>query len=311
MSPPYFLFICMAAVAVKEDCADSVPTPTIVLDPGYINVAMPVVVRCESTGGTKCQFYKDHDPNPIREVNSGVCQFILFWNEFKKWNKTEVDLSCAILQKGEGKIIPQFSDARRLHVSDSIGIPRIFVENTGTYLSLRCEAKHAGTSCYYYLNNSDSPFKSQPYKDNVCVGRVAEEELQRKRSSAGEIFITCAVELVMEGENTVKSQHSEPFKIAIDVIDSPGPTTSLSTFSTNKTSVTKGEESSSEFPLYISLSVGAFSLILLVVCVLCFLRYKRGDQQDWSADRFQWNQNKEGIYANASLFQQGGLNVGM
>ncbi|XP_023838989.1 uncharacterized protein [Salvelinus sp. IW2-2015] len=290
------MFKGMAAVAVKEGCADSVPTPTIVLDPGYINVAMPVIVRCESTGGTKCHFYKDHNPNPIREVNSGVCQFILFWNEFKKWNKTEVDLSCAILQKGEEKIIPTFSDAQRLHVSDSIGIPRIFVENTGTYLSLRCEAKHAGTSCYYYLNNSDFPFKSQPYKDNVCVGRVAEKDLLRKRSSAGEVFITCAVELVMEGEDTVKSQHSEPFKIAID--DYPGPTTSLSTFSTNKTSVTNGEESS-EFPLYISLSVGAFSLILLVVSVLCFLRYKRGDQQDWSANRSQWNQNKEVIYANA------------
>ncbi|CAB1318606.1 unnamed protein product [Coregonus sp. 'balchen'] len=156
----------MAAVAVKEGCADSVPTPTILLDPGYIDVAMPVVVRCESTEGTKCHFYKDHDPNPIRTVNSGVCQFILFWNEFKKWNKTE--------------------------------------------------AKHAGTSCYYYLDNSDSPFKKQPYKDNVCVGKVAEKELLRKRSSAGELFITCAVELVMEGEDTVKSQHSEPFKITID-----------------------------------------------------------------------------------------------
>ncbi|XP_064799876.1 uncharacterized protein LOC135518655 [Oncorhynchus masou masou] len=305
------MFKGMAAVAVKESCADSVPTPTIVLDPGYINVAMPVIVRCESTRGTKCHFYKDNNPNTIREVNSGVCQFILFWNEFKKWNKTEVDLSCAILQKREGKMISsERSDTRRLHVSDSIGIPRIFVENTGTYLSLRCEAKHAGTSCYYYLNNSESPFKSQPYKDNVCVGKVLEKDLLRKRSSAGEIFITCAVELVLEGEDTVTSQHSEPFKIAIDVVDSPGPTTSFTTFSTNKTSVTNGEESSSEFPLYISLSVGAFSLILLVVSVLCFLRYKRGDQQDWSANRSQWNQNKEVIYANASLFQQGGLNVG-
>jgi hypothetical protein len=100
--------------------------------------------------------------------------------------------------------------------SDSIGIPWIFVENTGTHLSLRCEAKHAGTSCYYYLNNTESPFKSQPYKDNVCVGKVSGKDLLRKRSSAGEIFITCAVELVVEGGDTVTSQHSEPFKIAID-----------------------------------------------------------------------------------------------
>lgn len=85
----------------------------------------------------------------------------------------------------------------------------------GKYLNLRCEAK-AGTSCYFYLNNGDSHFKKLPYKDNVCVGRVAEEELQRKRSSAGEIFITCAVELVVEGEDTVTSQHSEPLGITID-----------------------------------------------------------------------------------------------
>lgn len=85
----------------------------------------------------------------------------------------------------------------------------------GKYLNLRCEAK-AGTSCYFYLNIGDSHFKKLPYKDNVCVGRVAEEELQRKRSSAGEIFITCAVELVVEGEDTVTSQHSEPLGITID-----------------------------------------------------------------------------------------------
>lgn len=99
--------------------------------------------------------------------------------------------------------------------TDPIGKPIVQVLKIGNYLNLRCEAK-AGTSCYFYLNNGDSHFKKLPYKDNVCVGRVAEEELQRKRSSAGEIFITCAVELVVEGEDTMTSQHSEPLGITID-----------------------------------------------------------------------------------------------
>ncbi|XP_045569825.1 uncharacterized protein [Salmo salar] len=212
MSLSYILLIYVAGVAVKESCADSVPTPTIVFSPDYINVATPVTVRCESPEGTECNFYRDHDPNPIRTVDykQGACQFKLLWNEFKKWNKTEVDLSCVILQNREDKTIKTSkpSDARRLNVGDPIGMPSVHVEKIGNYLNLRCECK-AGTSCYFYLNNGDSHFKKLPYKDNVCVGRVAEEELQRKRSSAGEIFITCAVELLVEGEDTVTSQRSE------------------------------------------------------------------------------------------------------
>lgn len=36
-----------------------------------------------------------------------------------------------------------------------------------------------------------------------------------KRSSPGEIFITCAVEMVIKG-NSVTSQHSEPLSITVD-----------------------------------------------------------------------------------------------
>nr|XP_046224174.1 uncharacterized protein LOC124047890 isoform X2 [Oncorhynchus gorbuscha] len=238
----YFSFILLiyaAGVAVKESCADLVPTPTIVLSPGYINVATPVTVRCESPKGTECKFHKDHDPNPIRKLDykQSACQFKLFWNEFKRWNKTEVDLSCVILQNREGETIKtsKHSDARRLNVSDPIGKPSVHVLKIGKYLTVRCEAK-AGTSCYFYLNNGDSHFKKLPYKDVVCLGRVAEEELQRKRSSAGEIFITCAVELVVEGEDTVTSQHSEPLGITIDGATSSPPTFSLIITGQEKTS---------------------------------------------------------------------------
>nr|XP_029514883.1 uncharacterized protein LOC115128888 isoform X1 [Oncorhynchus nerka]XP_029514884.1 uncharacterized protein LOC115128888 isoform X1 [Oncorhynchus nerka]XP_029514885.1 uncharacterized protein LOC115128888 isoform X1 [Oncorhynchus nerka]XP_029514887.1 uncharacterized protein LOC115128888 isoform X1 [Oncorhynchus nerka] len=286
----YFSFILLiyaAGVAVKESCADLVPTPTIVLSPGYINVATPVTVRCESPKGTECKFYKDHDPNPIRKLDykQGACQFKLFWNEFKRWNKTEVDLSCVILQNREGETIKtsKHSDARRLHVGDPIGKPSVHVLKIGKYLNLRCKAK-AGTSCYFYLNNGDSHFKKLPYKDNVCLGRVAEEELQRKRSSAGEIFITCAVELVVEGEDTVTSQHSEPLGITIDVIHPPGATSSPSTFSLiipvqEKTSNnTTAQGKGTRFHVVISLGTCSLFLVLLAGCVLCVLQRKCGVQ---------------------------------
>ncbi|XP_045547552.1 uncharacterized protein isoform X2 [Salmo salar] len=284
MSLSYILLIYVAGVAVKESCADSVPTPTIVFSSGYINVATPVTVRCESPEGTECNFYRDHDPNPIRTVDykQGACQFKLLWNEFKKWNKTEVDLSCVILQNREDKTIKTSkpSDARRLNVGDPIEMPSVHVEKIGNYLNLRCEAK-AGTSCYFYLNNGYSHFNKQPYKDNVCVGRVAEEELQRKRSSAGEIFITCAVELVVEGEDTVTSQHSEPLGITID-----GATSSPSAFSliitgqeeTSSNVTSQERESVSEIPFYqyTSLRAVVYVIILLMEFVLCLLWYRRG-----------------------------------
>ncbi|XP_029565381.1 uncharacterized protein LOC115159619 isoform X9 [Salmo trutta] len=289
MSLSYILLIYVAGVAVKESSADLVPTPTIVFSSGYINVATPVTVRCESPKGTECNFYRDHDPSPIRKLDykKGTCQFNLFWNEFKKWNKTEVDLSCVILQNKEGKTIKTSkpSDARRLNVGDPIGMPSVHVEKIRNYLNLRCEAK-AGTSCYFYLNNGDSHFNKQPYKDNVCVGRVAEEELQRKRSSAGEIFITCAVELVVEGEDTVTSQHSEPLGITIDVVNPPGATSSPSAFSlikpvqeeTSSNVTAQGRESASEIPFYqyTSLRAVVYVIILLMEFVLCLLWYRRG-----------------------------------
>ncbi|XP_045547551.1 uncharacterized protein isoform X1 [Salmo salar] len=289
MSLSYILLIYVAGVAVKESCADSVPTPTIVFSSGYINVATPVTVRCESPEGTECNFYRDHDPNPIRTVDykQGACQFKLLWNEFKKWNKTEVDLSCVILQNREDKTIKTSkpSDARRLNVGDPIEMPSVHVEKIGNYLNLRCEAK-AGTSCYFYLNNGYSHFNKQPYKDNVCVGRVAEEELQRKRSSAGEIFITCAVELVVEGEDTVTSQHSEPLGITIDVVNPPGATSSPSAFSliitgqeeTSSNVTSQERESVSEIPFYqyTSLRAVVYVIILLMEFVLCLLWYRRG-----------------------------------
>ncbi|XP_071011441.1 uncharacterized protein [Oncorhynchus clarkii lewisi] len=277
----YILLIYVAGVAVKESCADLVPT--IVFSPGYINVATPVTIRCESPKGTECKFYRDHDPNPIRKLDykQGACQFKLFWNELKRWNKTEVDLSCVILQNREGETIKTSkpSDARRLNVGDPIGKPIFQVLKIGNYLNLRCEAK-AGTSCYFYLNNGDSHFKKRTYKDNVCVGRVAEEELQRKSSSAGEIFITCAVELVVEGEDTMTSQHSEPLGITIDA--PPGATTfSLIKPDQEKTGsnvTAQGKESISEisFYQYTSLRAVVYVIILLMEFVLCLLWYRRG-----------------------------------
>ncbi|XP_031658091.1 uncharacterized protein LOC116356522 isoform X2 [Oncorhynchus kisutch] len=237
----YFSFILLiyaAGVAVKESCADLVPTPTIVFSPGYINVATPVTIRCESPKGTECKFYKDHDPNPIRKLDykQGACQFKLFWNEFKRWNKTEVDLSCVILQNREGETIKTSkpSDAQRLNVGD-----------------------------------------------NVCLGRVAEEELLWKRSSAGEIFITCAVELVVEGEDTVTSQHSEPLGITIDGATSSPSTFSLITTVQEKTSsnaTDQGKESISEisFYQYTSLRAVVYAIILPMEFVLCLLWYRRG-----------------------------------
>ncbi|XP_064799871.1 uncharacterized protein LOC135518653 isoform X1 [Oncorhynchus masou masou] len=288
----YFSFILLiyaAGVVVKESCADLVPTPTIVFSPGYINVATPVTIRCESSKGTECKFYKDHDPNPIRKLDykQGACQFKLFWNEFKRWNKTEVDLSCVILQNREGETIKTSkpSDARRLNVGDPIGNPSVNALKIGKYLNLRCEAK-AGTSCYFHLNNGDSHFKKVPYKDNVCVERVAVEELQRKRSSAGEIFITCAVELVVEGEDTVTSQHSEPLGITIDVRIPPGATNSPSTFSliipvqdeTSNNATAQEREFISEisFYQYTSLRAVVYAIILSMEFVLCLLWYRRG-----------------------------------
>ncbi|XP_045569817.1 uncharacterized protein isoform X1 [Salmo salar] len=286
MSLSYILLIYVAGVAVNGSCADSVPTPTIVFSSGYINVATPVTVRCESPEGTECNFYRDHDPNPIRTVDykQGACQFKLLWNEFKKWNKTEVDLSCVILQKREDKSIKTSkpSDARRLIVSaDPIRKPSVHVEKIGNYLNLRCEAK-AGTSCYFYLNNGDSNFKKLPLIDNVCVGRVAEEEMQRKRSSAEEIFITCSVELLVEGEDTVTSQRSESLGITIDVVNPPGATSSPSEFSLIKP---VQEETSSNvtaqgrgFLVIISLGAGSLFLVLLAGSVLCVLQRKCGVQ---------------------------------
>ncbi|XP_045569814.1 uncharacterized protein isoform X2 [Salmo salar] len=284
MSLSYILLIYVAGVAVKESCADSDPTPTIVFSSGYINVATPVTVRCESPEGTECIFHRDHQPNPIRTVNykQGACQFNLLWNEFKKWNKTEVDLSCVILQNREDKTIKTSkpSDARRLIVSDPIGKPSVHVEKTGNYLNLRCDAK-AGTSCYFYLNNGDSNLKKLPFVENVCVGRVAEEELQRKSSSAEEIFIICAVELVVEGEDTVTSQHSEPLGITID-----GATSSPSAFSiikpvqeeTSSNVTTQGRVSSGPVFLIISLGAGSLFLVLLAGSVLCVLQSNCGVQ---------------------------------
>ncbi|CAB1318605.1 unnamed protein product, partial [Coregonus sp. 'balchen'] len=252
-----------------------VPTPTIVLFPGYINVATPATLRCESPEGTECHFYRDHDPNPIRKLDykQGACQFKLLWNEFKKWNKTEVDLSCIILQNREGKMIntSKPSIVRRLHVSDPIGKPSVHVEKIGNYLNLRCEDK-AGTSCYFYQNNGDLHFKKLPYKDNVCVGRVAEEELQRKRSSAGEIFITCAVELVVEGEDTVTSQRSEPLGITID-----GATSSPSAFSLiipGQVNVSSNVTTQGPVLINISLGAGSLFMVLLAGSVLCVLQHK-------------------------------------
>ncbi|XP_071206770.1 uncharacterized protein [Salvelinus alpinus] len=285
MSLSYILLIYVAGVAVKESCADSVPTPTIVISPAYINVATPVTVRCESPEGTECNFYRDQETKPIRKVDykQGACQFKLLWNEFKKWNKTEVDLSCVILQNKEGKTIKTSkpSDARRLNVGDPIGKPRVNVEKIVNYLNLRCEAK-AGTSCYFYLNNGDSHFKKQLYKDNVCVGRVAAEELHRKRSSAGEIFITCAVELVVEGEDTVTSQHSEPLGITIDVLNPPGATSSPSASGLNTTDQEKTSSNVTAqgrvFLIIIILGAGSLFLVLLAGSVLCVLQRKCGVQ---------------------------------
>ncbi|XP_045547526.1 uncharacterized protein isoform X3 [Salmo salar] len=230
MSLSYILLIYVAGVAVNGSCADSVPTPTIVFSSGYINVATPVTVRCESPEGTECNFYRDHDPKPIRKLDykQGACQFKLLWNEFKKWNKTEVDLSCVILQKREDKSIKTSkpSDARRLIVS--------------------------------------------------------EEEMQRKRSSAEEIFITCSVELLVEGEDTVTSQRSESLGITIDVVNPPGATSSPSEFSLIKP---VQEETSSNvtaqgrgFLVIISLGAGSLFLVLLAGSVLCVLQRKCGVQ---------------------------------
>lgn len=82
------------------------------------------------------------------------------------------------------------------------------MQKEGKYLTLWCGAKHGN----FYLNNNASHFIKQPYTHNVCVGRVVEEELLMKRTSTGDIFITCAVELVEKDEDIVTSQPQYPHR---------------------------------------------------------------------------------------------------
>ena len=88
--------------------------------------------------------------------------------------------------------------------TDPIGKPICYVETTGHFFTLRCEAKH-GTSCYFYMNNQSSHFKSHEFRNGGCLARASKEEMQKQSGNSITASVTCEVELLVEGVGSVKS----------------------------------------------------------------------------------------------------------
>ncbi|XP_062340260.1 uncharacterized protein LOC134038732 isoform X2 [Osmerus eperlanus] len=275
MSPSYVLLMYVTCSTINEGCADSVTTPKILLNPGYINEVTPVFVRCESSNHNahKCQFYKDRGSNPIHTTQNATCQIKVTWNKFISWKKTEVELSCAILG-GDGKtVLSKMSNMERLKVNDPIGITKIHVENTGVdFWTLRCVAT-AGELCNFYLNNIQVLIKETPFQRGVCVERVSTEVLWKERMmSSGDVSFSCEVKLKVRDEGSGSSswavKRSEPYNFtekASLILSTRGGSDDLA------------QGFGPQFPLFSGLiTTSLFCCILLIGSVVCCYRHREG-----------------------------------
>ena len=88
--------------------------------------------------------------------------------------------------------------------TDPIGKPTCYVETAGRFFTLQCEAKD-GTTCYFYMNNQSTHFKSHEFKNGGCLTRASKEEMKKQSGNSITASVTCEVELLVEGVGSVKS----------------------------------------------------------------------------------------------------------
>ncbi|XP_069042075.1 uncharacterized protein [Lepisosteus oculatus] len=91
--------------------------------------------------------------------------------------------------------------------------------NVEDSVHVRCEAER-GTSCDFYIDQNAAPFRSEPFSEKykVCVLNLSGKELLGERGigTSAEVFLSCAVQLVTEGQK-ITSQCSEWIRLKVDV----------------------------------------------------------------------------------------------
>ncbi|XP_066568635.1 uncharacterized protein LOC136758287 [Amia ocellicauda] len=98
-------------------------------------------------------------------------------------------------------------------------IPHLQVDSEHVYkeqqVQIRCNTEN-GSHCHFYTDQSEVPFRSEKRRFKACLITVFGGELLEKRAdqSRAEVFLSCAVELMMEGKN-ISSQRSEKIKIEV------------------------------------------------------------------------------------------------
>ncbi|XP_066568672.1 uncharacterized protein LOC136758326 [Amia ocellicauda] len=218
---------------------DPLIIPHLQVDSEHVYKEQQVQIRCNTEDGSHCHFYTDHSEVPFRSEKRRfkACLITVFGGELLEkradQSRAEVFLSCAVELMMEGKnVSSQRSEKIKIGVSDEFRRLQIQVDPARVTAEqkarIRCEADR-GTRCHFYTDQSEVPFRSEPYieKYKICVLSVSGRELlrERGRSPRAEMSVSCAVELETRSEAVI-SQRSEEISIEVEgLVESEEPTT--------------------------------------------------------------------------------------
>ncbi|XP_066568637.1 uncharacterized protein LOC136758290 [Amia ocellicauda] len=207
-------------------------SPQILVSTQRIATADEVKIRCEAERGTRCHFYTDQSEVPFRSETVReeykTYQISVFGMELLEdralQDKAEVLVSCAVELMEDGhNITSQRSEGQKIEVVDTFG--SVCVEVSHKHIKkeqnirIRCESDK-GTRCHFYTDPSETPFRSVPYRSNVCQLTVSGRELLAEGAHQGQagteivVSVSCVVELVIE-RTIIPSQRSN--KVTIEV----------------------------------------------------------------------------------------------
>ncbi|XP_069042361.1 uncharacterized protein [Lepisosteus oculatus] len=170
--------------------------------------------------------------------------------------------------------------------------------NKEEQVMIRCEAAR-GTWCHFYTLQSETPFKSVPFREEykVCFLTASGKELLGQRGSGirTEVVLSCAVELDTQ-EQTATSQRSQ--SITVEVEDATGSEVSIS--------AAAGPGDSKKKTIWVAVCVVLFLMAAVILAFLYFRsrQNKKNSERNLSSCRHLQNRTMDsdtGIYANIHI----------
>ncbi|XP_069042359.1 uncharacterized protein [Lepisosteus oculatus] len=185
--------------------------------------------------------------------------------------------------------------------------------NKEEQVMIRCEAAR-GTWCHFYTLQSETPFKSVPFREEykVCFLTASGKELLGQRGSGirTEVVLSCAVELDTQ-EQTATSQRSQSITVEVEGLENK-EVTSTAAIITNATgsevsiSAAAGPGDSKKKTIWVAVCVVLFLMAAVILAFLYFRsrQNKKNSERNLSSCRHLQNRTMDsdtGIYANIHI----------